>query len=168
VRRTLTETPIQPPNTVFVARDLSKTYGSGEAAVHALRGLDRDVAAGEFVVLLRPSSSGKFTLHNILGGLDTPTAARVAWRDHELTGASEAELTKYRRAHIGFVFQFYNLIPSLTARENVELVAEIAADPMSSADALDAVGLRLALTKGSSELRRLGVSLTLCASSNAR
>jgi putative ABC transport system ATP-binding protein len=128
--------------TVFVARDLCKTYGSGEGAVHALRSLDLDIAAGEFVVLLGPSGSGKSTLLNILGGLDAPTSGRATWRDHELTGAGEAELTAYRRAHIGFVFQFYNLIPSLTARENVELVAEIATDPMRSEDALAMVGLR--------------------------
>ena len=127
--------------TVFVARDLYKTYGRGEAAVHALGGLDLDIAAGEFVVILGPSGSGKSTLLNILGGLDTPTSGRAAWRDHELTGAGEAELTAYRRDHIGFVFQFYNLIPSLTARENVELVAEIAADPMSPEEALAMVGL---------------------------
>ena len=140
-------TPLAPPDqgpqrqTVFVARSLCKTYGSGEAAVHALRGLDLDIVAGEFVVILGPSGSGKSTLLNILGGLDTPTTGRAAWRDHELTGAREAELTAYRRDHIGFVFQFYNLIPSLTARENVELVAEIAADPMSSEEALAMVGL---------------------------
>lgn len=92
--------------------------------------------------MLGPSGSGKSTLLNILGGLDTPTSGHAAWRDHELTGASEAERTAYRRAHIGFVFQFYNLIPSLTARENVELVAEIATNPMSSEDALAMVGLR--------------------------
>jgi putative ABC transport system ATP-binding protein len=140
-------TPLAPADqgqqrqTVFVARGLCKTYGSGEAAVHALRGLDLDIAAGEFVVILGPSGSGKSTLLNILGGLDTPTTGRAAWRDHELTGARETELTVYRRDHIGFVFQFYNLIPSLTARENVELVAEIAADPMSSEEALAMVGL---------------------------
>ena len=136
------ETPVQQSNAVFVARDLCKTYGRGDTAVHALRSLDLEIRAGEFVVMLGPSGSGKSTLLNILGGLDTPTSGHAAWRDHELTGASEAELTAYRRAHIGFVFQFYNLIPSLTARENVELVAEIATDPMSSEDALAMVGLR--------------------------
>jgi putative ABC transport system ATP-binding protein len=109
--------------------------------VHVLHTLDLDLAAGEFGVILGPSGSGKSTLLNILGGLDTPTSGPAAWREHELTGASEAELTAYRRAHIGFVFQFYNLIPSLTARENVELVAEIAADPMSPEEALAMVGL---------------------------
>jgi putative ABC transport system ATP-binding protein len=140
-RPTLAEPAVQQPNAVFVARGLWKSYGSGEAAVHALRGLDLDIVAGEFVVLLGPSGSGKSTLLNILGGLDTPTSGRATWRDHELTGASEAELTAYRRAHIGFVFQFYNLVPNLTARENVELVAEISTDPMRSEEALAMMGL---------------------------
>jgi putative ABC transport system ATP-binding protein len=109
--------------------------------VHALRDLDLDILQGEFVVLLGPSGSGKSTLLNILGGLDAPTSGRAAWRDHELTGADEAALTTYRRDHVGFVFQFYNLIPSLTARENVELVAEIARDPMRPEEALALVGL---------------------------
>ncbi len=126
---------------VFVARGLCKSYGSGEATVHALRDLDLDILQGEFVVLLGPSGSGKSTLLNILGGLDAPTSGRAAWRDHELTGADEAALTAYRRDHVGFVFQFYNLIPSLTARENVELVAEIARDPMRPEEALALVGL---------------------------
>lgn len=126
---------------VCVARGLSKSYGSGDAVVHALRDLDLDILQGEFVVLLGPSGSGKSTLLNILGGLDAPTSGRAAWRDHELTGASEAALTAYRRNHVGFVFQFYNLIPSLTARENVELVAEIARNPMSPEEALGLVGL---------------------------
>jgi putative ABC transport system ATP-binding protein len=152
VTPTLAEKPVQQPNAVFVARGLCKAYGSGEGAVHAVRGLDLDIAAGEFVVLLGPSGSGKSTLLNILGGLDTPTSGRAAWRDHELTGASEADLTAYRRAHIGFVFQFYNLIPSLTARENVELVAEIATDPMRSEDALAMVGLRDRLNHFPAEL----------------
>ncbi|MBR0673327.1 ABC transporter ATP-binding protein [Roseomonas soli] len=134
-----------PPNDeatpVFVARGLCKTYGSGEATIHALRDLDLDILPGEFVVLLGPSGSGKSTLLNILGGLDAPTSGRAAWRDHELTGADEAALTAYRRDHVGFVFQFYNLIPSLTARENVELVAEIARDPMQPEEALALVGL---------------------------
>ena len=126
---------------VFVARGLCKTYGRGDAAVHALSDLDLDIMPGEFVVLLGPSGSGKSTLLNILGGLDAPTSGRAAWRDHELTGADEAALTAYRRDHVGFVFQFYNLIPSLTARENVELVAEIARDPMPPEEALALVGL---------------------------
>jgi putative ABC transport system ATP-binding protein len=126
---------------VFVARGLCKSYGSGDATVYALRDLDLDIMQGEFVVLLGPSGSGKSTLLNILGGLDAPTSGRAAWRDHELTGADEAALTAYRRDHVGFVFQFYNLIPSLTARENVELVAEIARDPMRPEEALALVGL---------------------------
>jgi putative ABC transport system ATP-binding protein len=126
---------------VFVARGLCKTYGSGAGAVHALRNLDLDIRQGEFVVLLGPSGSGKSTLMNILGGLDAPTSGKATWRDHDLTGSSEAELTRYRREHVGFVFQFYNLIPSLTVRENVELVTEIAENPMSPEEALSIVGL---------------------------
>lgn len=129
------------PAPVFVARGLTKTYGAGASAVHALRALDLDIAAGEFVVLLGPSGSGKSTLLNILGGLDVPSAGSARWRDHELAGAEEAALTRYRRDHVGFVFQFYNLIPSLTARENVQLVAGIAADPMAAEEALAMVGL---------------------------
>ena len=113
----------------------------GEVEVHALRGVDLDIAAGEFVVLLGPSGSGKSTLLNILGGLDVPSAGTARFRDHELAGASEAALTRYRREHVGFVFQFYNLIPSLTARENVALVTEMARDPMTPEDALALVGL---------------------------
>lgn len=127
--------------TVFTARGLTKSYGTGHATVVALDAIDLDIHAGEFVVLLGPSGSGKSTLLNILGGLDTPTSGTARWRDHLLTGASEAELTAYRRDHVGFVFQFYNLIPSLTVRENVRLVAEIAANPMSPEEALALVGL---------------------------
>jgi len=126
---------------VFHARGLTKTYGSGEAAVHALRDVDLDISAGEFIVLLGPSGSGKSTLLNILGGLDAPTSGDARYRDHQLTGASEEALTLYRREHVGFVFQFYNLIPSLTVRENVQLVAEIAAKPMKPEEAVDLVGL---------------------------
>jgi len=126
---------------VFQARALTKTYRMGEAKVHALRGVDLEIRAGEFIVLLGPSGSGKSTLLNILGGLDTPTTGDVRFLEHELTHADEAELTRYRREHVGFVFQFYNLIPSLTARENVALVTDIAADPMSPAEALAWVGL---------------------------
>ena len=126
----------RPARPVFVARGLTRTYGSGETAVHALRDLDLDILEGEFVVLLGPSGSGKSTLLNILGGLDTPSAGRAAWREHELAGADEAALTAYRRAHVGFVFQFYNLIPSLTVRENVQLVTDLAVAPMDAADAL--------------------------------
>ena len=133
--------PARPARPVFVARGLTRIYGSGETAVHALRDLDLDILEGEFVVLLGPSGSGKSTLLNILGGLDTPSAGRAAWREHELAGADEAALTAYRRAHVGFVFQFYNLIPSLTVRENVALVAEIAERPMPPEAALAMVGM---------------------------
>jgi putative ABC transport system ATP-binding protein len=126
---------------VFQARGLTKTYRMGEAQVHALRGVDLEIGAGEFIVLLGPSGSGKSTLLNILGGLDIPSAGSVRFLDHQLSGADEAELTRFRREHVGFVFQFYNLIPSLTARENVALVTDIAADPMSAAEALRWVGL---------------------------
>jgi putative ABC transport system ATP-binding protein len=126
---------------VFIARGLTKTYGSGDAQVMALKDVDLEICAGEFVVLLGPSGSGKSTLLNVLGGLDAPTSGSARWRDHELTGSTDAELTTYRREHVGFVFQFYNLIPSLTARENVRLVAEIAADPMTPEAALELVGM---------------------------
>ena len=126
---------------VFVARALTKVYTMGDVQVHALRGVDFDLSAGEFVVLLGPSGSGKSTLLNILGGLDVPTAGSVIYRDHDLTAAGEAALTEYRRDHVGFVFQFYNLIPSLTARENVALVTEIAEHPMTPEEALGLVEL---------------------------
>jgi len=127
---------------VFVARGLTKVYQMGEVTVQALRGVDFDLSPGEFVVLLGPSGSGKSTLLNILGGLDVPTAGEVLYGDHNLTTATEAALTAYRRSHVGFVFQFYNLIPSLTARENVALVTEIAEHPMTPEEALALVGLR--------------------------
>lgn len=126
---------------VFCARGLEKTYRMGEVEVAALSGVDLDLFRGELVVLLGPSGSGKSTLLNILGGLDAPTAGSVSFLDHELTGATPDELTRYRREHVGFVFQFYNLIPSLTARENVELVTDLAASPMDPAEALTLVGL---------------------------
>ena len=113
----------------------------GEVEVHALRGVDLTIRPGEFIVLLGASGSGKSTLLNILGGLDTPTSGTVSFADHELTAASEAELTRYRREHVGFVFQFYNLIPSLTARENVALVTDISDHAMSPDQALTLVGL---------------------------
>jgi len=113
----------------------------GEVVVHALRGVDFELFPGEIVVLLGPSGSGKSTLLNILGGLDVPTKGRVIYRDHNLTEAGEATLTSYRREHVGFVFQFYNLIPSLTARENVALVTDISESPMTAERALDMVGL---------------------------
>jgi putative ABC transport system ATP-binding protein len=127
---------------VFEARGLTKVYDMGEVQVHALRGVDLDIVAGEMLVLLGPSGSGKSTLLNIIGGLDHPTEGRIRYRDRELTTASEHELTLFRRRAVGFVFQFYNLIPSLTARENVELVTEIANEPMPAVDALALVGLR--------------------------
>jgi putative ABC transport system ATP-binding protein len=126
---------------VFTARKITKTYRMGESEVHALRGVDLEIRAGEFIVLLGPSGSGKSTLLNILGGLDTPTTGDVRFLDHQLTGADEAELTRYRREHVGFVFQFYNLIPALTARENVALVTDIALAPMPAQEALAWVGL---------------------------
>ena len=137
---------------VFTARALTKTYRMGDAAVHALRGVDLEIRAGEFIVLLGPSGSGKSTLLNILGGLDTPTTGDVRFLEHQLTGASEAELTRYRREHVGFVFQFYNLIPSLTARENVELVTDIATAPMRADEALAWVGLGARLDHFPSQL----------------
>ncbi len=130
-----------PSEPVFVARGLTKVYQMGEVTVHALRGVDFDLFPAELVVLLGPSGSGKSTLLNILGGLDVPTAGTVVYKDHNLTAAGEAALTDYRRSHVGFVFQFYNLIPSLTARENVALVTEIADDPMRPEEALAMVGL---------------------------
>jgi len=126
---------------VFVARGLAKSYRMGEVEVRALAGVDLEIREGEFIVLLGPSGSGKSTLLNILGGLDTPTSGTAIWRDHDLSTAGEAALTRYRREHVGFVFQFYNLIPSLTVRENVALVTEIAPSPMHPEEALDLVGL---------------------------
>jgi putative ABC transport system ATP-binding protein len=126
---------------VFEARGLSKTYVMGEVKVHALRDVDLDIYEREFVVLLGPSGSGKSTLLNILGGLDAPTGGRATWREHNLVGADDAELTRYRREHVGFVFQFYNLIPSLTVLENVALVSEIAVNPYDPQEALALVGL---------------------------
>lgn len=125
----------------LVGRGLTKVYRTGEVEIHALRGANFDLCPGELVVLLGPSGSGKSTLLNILGGLDTPTDGEVRFRDHDLTNAEEGELTKFRREHVGFVFQFYNLIPSLTARENVALVTEISVSPMTPEDALALVGL---------------------------
>src|ERR1044071_1047001 len=128
-----------PP--IFDLVDLRKTYGEGEAAVNALRGVDLTIAPGELVVLHGPSGSGKSTLLNVLGGLDRPTAGHARFRDLDLASATDAEITQYRRLHVGFVFQFYNLIASLTAQENVELVTEVATDPMPAAEALELVGL---------------------------
>ncbi|MBN1478358.1 ABC transporter ATP-binding protein [Candidatus Sumerlaeota bacterium] len=126
----------------FTTRGLTKVYGEGPAAVHALRGVDLEIPADEIVVLLGPSGSGKSTLLNIIGGLDRPTSGTAHFRDQELNGMTDAQLTRYRRDHVGFVFQFFNLMPSLTARENVELVTEIASDTMDPEEALALVGLR--------------------------
>ena len=126
---------------VFEVRDLTKVYQMGEVDVHALRGVDLDLPPGELTVLLGPSGSGKSTLVNILGGLDTPTGGRVRYRGRDITGAGESALTAFRRESVGFVFQFYNLMPSLTALENVELATDIVDDPMRAIDALEMVGL---------------------------
>jgi putative ABC transport system ATP-binding protein len=130
------------PEPVFRARGLTKVYRMGDVEVQALRGVDLDLFEGELVVLLGPSGSGKSTLLNILGGLDAPSEGNVRFRDHDLVAADERALTRFRREHVGFVFQFYNLIPSLTALENVEIVTEIAERPMKAAEALALVGLR--------------------------
>ncbi|WP_097459187.1 ABC transporter ATP-binding protein [Mangrovitalea sediminis] len=130
---------------VFRTRDLTKVYDLGEVKVEALRGVDLDLYEGELLVMLGASGSGKSTLLNILGGLDTATGGQVFYRDMDLTRASERELTHYRRYHVGFVFQFYNLIPSLTARENVAAVTEIAEQPMTPEEALALVGLEARL-----------------------
>lgn len=130
-----------PDDCVFLARGLTKIYRMGEVEVPALRGIDLELYRGELVVLLGPSGSGKSTLLNILGGLDAPTGGEVWYLDHALTGATERDLTLFRREHVGFVFQFYNLIPSLTARENVAAVTEIARNPMRPDEALRLVGL---------------------------
>lgn len=125
----------------FTTKNLRKIYGTGPAAVHALRGVNLEIPEGEIVVLLGPSGSGKSTLLNIIGGLDRGTDGQVFFRDQELSAMNDTELTRYRRDHVGFVFQFYNLMPSLTAYENVELVTEIARDPMTPDEALAMVGL---------------------------
>ena len=128
-------------NAVFNIRGVSKVYQMGEIEVHALRSVDLDLYEGELAVLLGASGSRKSTLLNIIGGLDVPTSGKVIFRDHDLTAANDAQLTEYRRDHVGFVFQFYNLIPSLTALENVQLITEIAANPMRAEDAIEMVGL---------------------------
>ena len=133
------EPTLEPP--VFRARGVTKTYPMGEIEVRALRGVDLDLYPGELMVLLGPSGSGKSTLLNILGGLDNATDGEVYFHGNVLTGLSDTELTRYRRDHVGFIFQFYNLIPSLTAKENVALITEIASDPMSPEEALERVGL---------------------------
>jgi len=125
----------------FRTEKLTKIYGSGDTAVHALRGVNLSIPSGDMAVLLGHSGSGKSTLVNILGGLDSATSGKAWFLDNELTAMSEKQLTQYRRLHVGFVFQFYNLVPSLTARENVALVTEIAKDPMPAEEALERVGL---------------------------
>jgi putative ABC transport system ATP-binding protein len=137
----LTEPAAPVSEVVFEARGLTKVYRNGEIEVWALAGVDLELYAGELVVLLGPSGSGKSTLLNILGGLDHASSGFARFRDHELTALDDEGLTRYRRDHVGFVFQFYNLIPSLTARENVALVTEIARSPMTPEAALDLVGL---------------------------
>ena len=129
------------PLPVMQVRGVGKTYRLGEIEVHALRGIDLELRAGELVVILGASGSGKSTLLNILGGLDIPTRGEVRYRDHVLSGANDRALTRYRREHVGFVFQFFNLLPSLTALENVELVTEIAANALSAREMLERVGL---------------------------
>jgi predicted ABC-type transport system involved in lysophospholipase L1 biosynthesis ATPase subunit len=125
----------------FTASNLCKVYKTGETEVHALRGVDLTIATEEVVVLLGPSGSGKSTLLNIIGGLDRPTSGTLHYGDEELTGLGDAELTRFRRDHVGFIFQFYNLVPSLTAEGNVRLVTDIADNPMPPTDALAMVGL---------------------------
>lgn len=135
------DAPVGDEEAVLVARGLTKVYQMGEVRVEALRGVDFELYPGEFLVLLGPSGSGKSTLLNILGGLDTPTTGVLSYRGEPLSQDDEAALTEFRRRHVGFVFQFYNLIASLTARENVALVAELADDPMRPEEALSLVGL---------------------------
>jgi putative ABC transport system ATP-binding protein len=130
------------PEPAFTTHRLTKVYGEGRSAVHALRGVDLEIPGGEIVVLLGPSGSGKSTLLNIIGGLDRATDGSAHFRDRNLSQMTDSQLTRYRRDHVGFVFQFYNLMPSLTAHENVELVTEIARDPMDPEEALALVGLR--------------------------
>jgi putative ABC transport system ATP-binding protein len=129
------------PGIAYALRGVTKLYGSGDAIVTALAGVDLTIHRGEMIILLGPSGSGNSTFLNILGGLDSPTGGSVRFQGEELAGMDEAGLTRFRRRHIGFVFQFYNLIPSLTALENVELVGEVADDPLDAAEALAMVGL---------------------------
>ena len=142
--------PSVPP--VFAAREITKVYHMGEVEVQALRGVSLELRESEFVVMLGPSGSGKSTLLNILGGLDVPTSGSVMYRGRNLTTAGERELTMYRRRHVGFVFQFYNLIPSLTARENVALVTDIVEDPMKPEEALALVNMSTRLDHFPSQL----------------
>lgn len=139
--RSLAEPAKHADGKVYRVRGLTKVYGEGPTAVHALRGVDLEISRGELLVLLGPSGSGKSTLLNILGGIDRGTAGEVHYENLELSGMNDRQLTEYRRHHVGFIFQFYNLMPSLTARENVDLVGEIADDPMTAIEALRLVGL---------------------------
>ena len=149
-----TVTSSQPPTqaAVFTAVGLTKTYQVGDVTVHALRGIDLELYRGEFVVILGPSGSGKSTLLNILGGLDVPSSGNVHYLDHDLSAATSDELTQFRREHVGFVFQFYNLIPSLTAFENVALITEISYNPLKPEKALEVVGLQQRLNHFPSQL----------------
>jgi putative ABC transport system ATP-binding protein len=131
----------EPQRPVLWTRNLSKSYRSGETEVRALSDVDVAFSTGEFVVILGPSGSGKSTFLNIVGGLDSATSGEAWFEEHSLTAASESALTRYRRDHVGFVFQFYNLMPALTALENVRLVTEIASNPMPAEKALAMVGL---------------------------
>jgi putative ABC transport system ATP-binding protein len=133
--------PSSEPTSILTAEGVSKVYQMGDVEVHALRGVDVPLYEGELMVLLGPSGSGKSTLLNILGALDVPTAGRVLYRGDDIAGHGERELTQFRRDHVGFVFQFYNLVPSLTARENIALVTEIAKSPLDPREALELVGL---------------------------
>ena len=133
--------PEMASDAVFHTHEITKVYRMGDVEVHALRGVTLDLLPGEFVVMLGPSGSGKSTLLNILGGLDIPTSGEVHYRDHNLTEASREDLTRFRREHVGFVFQFYNLIPSLTALENTSLVTEISTNPLDAEECLRMVGL---------------------------
>ena len=142
VKICLVVTKAQDVSACFRTKDLTKTYHTGEIDIHALRGVTLEIFDGEMVVLLGPSGSGKSTLLNILGGIDQPTSGQVFFHDLELTALDNGGLTEFRRSHVGFVFQFYNLVPSLTARENVGLVTEISEDPMAPEDALALVGLK--------------------------
>ncbi len=134
--------PLNSQGPLLRLEGITKVYAMGEVEVHALRGVDFELNSGEMLVLLGPSGSGKSTLLNILGGLDVPTAGHLFYRGQELPAADRSGLTEFRRAHVGFVFQFYNLIPSLTALENVQLVTDIASDGMPAAEALELVGLK--------------------------
>lgn len=152
---------------LFRVEGLTKNYPMGEVTVHALRGVSLEVSAGEFLVILGPSGSGKSTLLNIIGGIDSPTDGRVFFRDEELSRYSESQLTRYRRRHIGFVFQFYNLMPNLTALENVELARQVCKDPLDPYDMLARVGLQDRMDNFPAQLsggeqQRVAIARALC------